>query len=55
MAAGAAIVASVATYFLRKKIIATRKENKEPSSTPNRHTTDVFAKAKAISHPGKEQ
>ena len=51
---GIAALAGVATYFIRKKIISKRKENPEPSSAPNRHTTDVFAKAKTASAPNKE-
>lgn len=46
----AAALAGVATYFIRKKIVLQKKENSEPSSVASRHTTDVFAKAKAASH-----
>ncbi len=54
IAASVAAFAAVATYFIRKKVNSKRKENSEPSSTPSRHVTDVFAKAKAASAPNKE-
>ena len=54
IATGVAALVGVATYFIRKKIVARRKDSSEPSSMPNRHMTDVFAKAKTISAPTKE-
>jgi vancomycin permeability regulator SanA len=50
----ATVLAGVATYFIRKKIISQRKEVSEPSSVPSRHVTDVFAKAKANSNKNNE-
>lgn len=55
IAAAVATLAGVAAYIIRKKTISRRKESSEPSSVPSRHTTDVFAKAKSLSAPNKEQ
>jgi hypothetical protein len=48
--AAAVAAASVATYFVRRKIISRQRENLEPASEPmGRHETNVFAKAKPAS------
>jgi hypothetical protein len=50
--AAAVAAASIATYFIRKKIVSKRRKDSEPSSEPNsRHMTDAFSKAKSIPNP----
>ena len=54
-AAAAVVVAGVAAYFIRKKII-TRKhsQTEEPSSGDNRHVTNAFSRAKSHSSSSGE-
>ena len=45
--AAAVAIAGVATYFIRKKMVArNNKKTEEPSSGDNRHVTNAFSRAK---------
>ncbi|HEY0432607.1 MAG TPA: hypothetical protein VGC95_01970 [Chitinophagaceae bacterium] len=56
VAAAALAAIGVATYFVRKKVIASKRQQPDPAgSHPHRHSTGVFARAKAVSQKHRRE